>query len=72
MTAPTPQPPSATADPADPSVLRLSGHWTIGQAHEIGKVLRAAPGDARCVDATAVQRLDSLGVLQLLLSLIHI
>ncbi len=66
MTAPTPQPPSATADPADPSVLRLSGHWTIGQAHEIGKVLRAAPGDARCVDATAVQRLDSLGVLQLL------
>lgn len=63
---PAQQPPRAQADPAQGSRLRLSGRWTLRYANEIGEQLRAAPEDIDTVDATDVDRLDTLGVLQLL------
>ncbi len=64
--APNHHPPALAADPADTGVLRLSGRWTLRYANEIGEVLRAAPEGVTCVDARGVERLDTLGVLQLL------
>ena len=61
-----PQPPKADTDPADASRLRLSGRWTLRYANDIGEVLRAAPEEVASVDASHVDRLDTLGVLQLL------
>ncbi|MFC7301561.1 ABC transporter permease [Cognatiluteimonas weifangensis] len=46
--------------------LRLLGDWTLEHATALGAALRDAPATARAVDATAVDRLDSIGVLQLL------
>ena len=46
--------------------LRLAGSWTLDQAAAISEALRAAPQESRPIDATGVDRLDSLGVLQLL------
>ncbi|HLT43572.1 MAG TPA: ABC transporter permease [Luteimonas sp.] len=66
MTAPAHQPPTAGPDPGDPSVLRLGGSWTLAHALDIGTALRGAPEGAATIDASAVDRLDSLGVLQLL------
>lgn len=66
MTAPAQQPPTAAPDPADPSVLRLAGSWTLGHAKDVGQTLRGISGDAGTIDASGVERLDSLGVLQLL------
>ena len=66
MTRPDSQAPKAEADPGDASTLRLSGRWTLRHANAIGEVLRAAPEGVSTVDATAVERLDTLGVLQLL------
>lgn len=60
------QPPRATADPQDASVLRLQGRWTLANAQGMGEALAALPGQVRSVDATAIDRIDSLGVLQLL------
>jgi phospholipid/cholesterol/gamma-HCH transport system permease protein len=60
------QPPKADLDPKDASRLRLSGRWTLRHANEVGDVLRAAPDGVATVDATGVERLDTLGVLQLL------
>jgi phospholipid/cholesterol/gamma-HCH transport system permease protein len=59
-------PPQWSVDPEDPARLRLTGRWTLRYAHEIGERLREAPGEVRALDATAVDRLDSAGVLQLL------
>jgi phospholipid/cholesterol/gamma-HCH transport system permease protein len=59
-------PPKWSVDPEDPARLRLSGRWTLRYAHEIGERLREMPGEARALDATGVDRLDSVGVLQLL------
>ncbi|TCT25444.1 MlaE family ABC transporter permease [Thermomonas haemolytica] len=64
--APNHHPPSASPDPGDPQVLRLGGRWTLRFAAEIGEVLRAVPDGIACIDARGVDRLDSLGVLQLL------
>ncbi len=60
------QPPKADLDPANASRLRLSGRWTLRFANDIGDVLRAAPDSVVTVDASHVERLDTLGVLQLL------
>ncbi|MGI8561794.1 MAG: MlaE family lipid ABC transporter permease subunit [Luteimonas sp.] len=66
MTAPAAAPPSLDADPQDGGRLRLRGRWTLRYATAIGEALREAPDDVGEVDATGVDRLDSLGVLQLL------
>lgn len=60
------QPPKADLDPGDASRLRLSGRWTLRHATDIGEVLRAAPEGVTHVDASGVDQLDTLGVLQLL------
>ncbi|MEO5963182.1 MAG: ABC transporter permease, partial [Thermomonas sp.] len=59
-------PPSVTVDPGEATRLRLSGRWTLRYANEIGDVLRGVPAGITDVDARAVERLDTLGVLQLL------
>jgi phospholipid/cholesterol/gamma-HCH transport system permease protein len=64
--APNHHPPAADVDPGDPSTLRLSGRWTLRYANEIGDALRGAPDGVTCVDARGVERIDTLGVLQLL------
>jgi len=64
--APNHAPPVVAIDPEDPARLRLSGRWTLRYANEIGEVLRNAPTDIACLDARAVDRIDTLGVLQLL------
>lgn len=60
------QPPQAELDPGDASRLRLRGRWTLRYANDIGEVLRDSPDGVASVDASAVDRLDTLGVLQLL------
>lgn len=59
---------SAPSLDADPETGRVSlrGRWTLSHAGAIGDCLREAPEDTREVDATGVERLDSVGVLQLL------
>ncbi len=64
--APNHHPPGASVDPAEPGVLRLSGRWTLRYANEIGEVLRAAPDGIAALDVRQAERLDTLGVLQLL------
>ena len=56
--------PTIEADPA--GTPRLQGCWTLDHAADMGAALRAAPAGAGPIDATGVERLDSLGVLQLL------
>ncbi|MDG6349108.1 MlaE family lipid ABC transporter permease subunit [Luteimonas sp. 8-5] len=46
--------------------LRLSGSWTLDHAAAIAQALRSAPQESCPIDATGVDRLDSLGVVQLL------
>ena len=46
--------------------LLLGGRWTLEHANAISELLRTAPDGVRTVDADGVERLDSLGVLQLL------
>src|SRR5688500_3567924 len=58
-------PPAIEADAQDPARLRLLGQWTLAHANDIGDCLRRASGPVAAVDATAVERLDSAGVLQL-------
>jgi phospholipid/cholesterol/gamma-HCH transport system permease protein len=58
--------PKAELDPGDATRLRLSGRWTLRHANQIGEALRAAPDGVTGVDASEVERLDTLGVLQLL------
>ncbi len=59
-------PPSYVADDSDPGRLVLAGQWTLEHAADVDSTLAAMPADIRLLDATGVQRLDSLGVLQLL------
>ncbi len=65
-TAPNHNPPSATVDPDDAGNLRLRGRWTLRFADEVGAALRGAPDGVQKVDAGGCERLDTLGVLQLL------
>jgi len=46
--------------------LQLKGRWTLRYAAQVSAALADAPDQAGSVDATAVDRLDSAGVLQLL------
>lgn len=64
MTVPRHATPSAES--GDDGSLRLRGHWTLAHAGDIEKVLRAQDAPAGRVDASGVDRLDSVGVLQLL------
>lgn len=57
--------PRLDADPRSGRIV-LRGRWTLRYAGEIGDRLRDAPEDAREIDATGVDRIDSVGVLQLL------
>lgn len=66
MTASTATPPTADLAPGEQAVLRLAGCWTLEHAADIGQALRSAPDSVARIDASAVERLDSLGVLQLL------
>ncbi|WP_425492489.1 MlaE family lipid ABC transporter permease subunit [Lysobacter changpingensis] len=66
MTESTAHPPQIDADGPSPSRLRLSGSWTLDYAGQIGTALGGAPGGVEAIDATGVERLDSVGVLQLL------
>jgi len=50
----------------DGTRLRLQGRWTLEHATAIADALRVAPQRVRSVDASTVDRLDSIGVLQLL------
>ena len=59
-------PPSATVDPGEPGTVRLGGRWTLRFASELGDTLRATPEGVTQVDASGCERLDTLGVLQLL------
>ena len=63
---PNHHPPTATVDPGEPGTLRLQGRWTLRYANELGDALRAAPEGVTQVDAGGCERLDTLGVLQLL------
>ena len=64
--APNHYPPAASVDPGDATRLCLSGRWTLRYANQISEILRGVPGDILDVDACSVERLDTLGVLQLL------
>lgn len=66
MTAPAPVPPQAETDGHDPSRLRLRGQWTLEHALLVDAHLAAAPDGVATVDASGVDRLDSVGVLQLM------
>lgn len=65
MTAPTASRPKLVAE-GSPPLLRLSGQWTLEFAADISAALASAPWEVGSVDACNVDRLDSLGVLQLL------
>jgi phospholipid/cholesterol/gamma-HCH transport system permease protein len=66
MTPPVRKAPSAEPDPQDDKRIVLRGLWTLDHAAAIGDALRGAPDGVAVLDASAVDRLDSLGVLQLL------
>ncbi|ALN93085.1 ABC transporter permease [Lysobacter gummosus] len=66
MTVSTTQAPEIAADGQAPSRLRLSGCWTLEHAVTIGSVLKHVPEGVSEIDATGVERLDSVGVLQLM------
>ncbi|MGH8030917.1 MAG: MlaE family lipid ABC transporter permease subunit [Luteimonas sp.] len=66
MAAPTSHAPSIDTDPHDSGRLRLRGNWTLEHALNVGRILRDSDAPVREIDATALDRLDSAGVLQLL------
>lgn len=66
MTAISTHQPQIEIDDGDPSRLRLTGRWTLNHAAALSASLAEAPDTVRVLDASAVERLDSLGVLQLM------
>jgi phospholipid/cholesterol/gamma-HCH transport system permease protein len=66
MTAPATTAPSLEADAGGDGHVRLRGRWTLQYATRLTDALRGAPDNITGVDATGVDRLDSVGVLQLL------
>ncbi|MEP6633718.1 MAG: ABC transporter permease, partial [Luteimonas sp.] len=66
MSAPNSQAPSLDVDHQAGERLRLRGRWTLEHATAIGEALRQAPKDVKGIDASGIDRLDSVGVLQLL------
>ncbi len=57
--------PTLDADPQD-GCLVLHGRWTLEHAGAISTLLRGAPEQIRNIDVTRVERIDSVGVLQLM------
>jgi phospholipid/cholesterol/gamma-HCH transport system permease protein len=66
MTPPVSAAPRIELDSGDAGLARLHGEWTLHHALAIGDALRGIPDAVRRLDASAIARLDSLGVLQLL------
>lgn len=66
MSESDPSPPSFAPDNRDAGRQVLTGQWTLEQAQAVGDQLASMSEDTRVLDATGVDRLDSLGVLQLL------
>lgn len=66
MTAPASTEPSIASDPAGGDRLRLAGNWTLQHAGALTGALRSAPAGAASIDASGVDRLDTVGVLQLM------
>ncbi len=64
--APNHRPPSASLAGTDADTLHLHGRWTLRYADEITHALRSVPGSVARIDACDCERLDTLGVLQLL------
>ncbi|GAA5070647.1 ABC transporter permease [Lysobacter panacisoli] len=62
----TAHPPQIATEGHAPSRVRLSGAWTLDYAAHIGDALCEVPETVESIDATGVERLDSVGVLQLL------
>ena len=58
--------PTAGIADGDTATLRLQGRWTLRYAAHIAAALADVPDDVVAVDARACERLDTLGVLQLL------
>lgn len=58
--------PQVDIDETDAARLRLRGRWTLRFANHVAAALREAPEAARSIDARAIDRLDSAGVLLLL------
>lgn len=58
--------PGAEIDPQDHGRLVLRGRWTLRNATRVAVVLASVPDGISAIDATGVERLDTLGVLQLL------
>lgn len=66
MTAPHAHTPTASPEGDTPERARLSGRWTLRHATALGEALSGLPDSVRTLDARGVDRLDSLGVLQLI------
>ena len=64
MTVPA-APPRIQTDDREPGRLRLTGRWTLRYATAIGECLASAPTTISAIDASGVERIDSLGVLEL-------
>ncbi|MEL1266171.1 ABC transporter permease [Pseudoxanthomonas putridarboris] len=58
--------PQYQTDQADPTRVRLAGDWTLASALIVAEQLRGLPEAVSRIDATAIGRIDSAGVLQLL------
>src|SRR5690606_12751305 len=58
--------PTLHSDPGDPGRLRLQGRWTLRHTELIGQALEQAPDKVAAIDASGVERLDTLGVLRLI------
>ena len=63
---PNHHPPAARVAPDDAGTLQLRGRWTLRFADDVGRVLREVPDGLTRIDARSCDRLDTLGVLQLL------
>ncbi|MGV8932632.1 MAG: MlaE family ABC transporter permease [Luteimonas sp.] len=66
MSVPSHNAPGIDADPQLGGRWRLRGQWSLEYARAMGEVLDGDLGDVQSIDASAVERLDSAGVLLLL------
>ncbi|WP_223674602.1 ABC transporter permease [Novilysobacter selenitireducens] len=66
MTAPPAHTPTASHEGDTPDAARLSGRWTLRHATAISQALTNLPESVRALDVRGVDRIDSLGVLQLI------
>ena len=66
MTAPHAHTPTASHEGDTPDQARLSGRWTLRHATAVSEALGALPDSVRSLDVRGVDRIDSLGVLQLI------